>query len=69
MASGDGKLYAGPALLGQNKIAEAEPLLEAGYHALKEDEKAIPWNTRDAGMSLAIQGLIDLAKAKTSLTT
>ena len=52
------------ALLGQKKIAEAEPLLEAGYHALKEDEKAIPWNTRDAGMSLAIQGLIDLAKAK-----
>ncbi len=54
----------GAALLGQKKIAEAEPLLEAGYRELKENEKAIPWNTRDAGMSLAIQGLVDLAKAK-----
>jgi len=53
----------GVALLGQKKHAEAEPLLVAGYQGLKENEKAVPSNARDAGMLLAIQGLIDLARA------
>ena len=55
------KSMLGEALLGQNKPAEAEPLLLAGYKGLKQDEKAIPEKTRDECMTEAIQRLIVLA--------
>ena len=36
----------GGALLGQEKYAEASPLLEAGYQGFKQDEQAIPPQSR-----------------------
>src|SRR5208282_115216 len=57
------KSMLGEALLGQNKPAEARPLLVAGYEGLKEDEKAIPEIVHAERITEAIQRLIGLAAA------
>ena len=59
----DTKSMLGEALLGQKRLADAEPLLVVGYEGLKADEKAIPEVARQQRMSEAIQRLIDLALA------
>src|SRR5208282_2799223 len=54
------KSMLGEALLGQNRPAEAEPLLVAGYERLKQD---IPWEVGDDRVTEAIQRLVQLATA------
>ena len=51
------KSMLGEVLLGQNKPAEATPLLAAGYEGLKGDEKAIPEDSRRDCLTEAIQRL------------
>ncbi len=57
------KSMLGEALLGQKKLAEAEPRLVAGYEGLAQDKHAIPEAARDERMTEAVQRLIDLAAA------
>jgi tetratricopeptide (TPR) repeat protein len=52
----------GGALLGQEKYAEAAPFLEAGYEGLKQDEKAIPSQSRGL-LADALGRLVDVCQA------
>jgi eukaryotic-like serine/threonine-protein kinase len=52
----------GGALLGQNKYAEAEPLLLAGYEGMKQREAAIPEQGK-VRLPEALDRLIDLYTA------
>jgi serine/threonine protein kinase len=52
----------GGALLGQEKYAEAAPLLEAGYEGLKQDEKAIPPQSRFL-LADALSRLVEVCQA------
>ena len=52
----------GGALLGQKKYAEAALLLEAGYVGLKQDEKAIPPQSRFL-LAEALSGLVEVCQA------
>jgi hypothetical protein len=53
----------GGALLGQNKLAEAEPLLLDGYRGMKEREAAIPAQARPR-IPEALERLVRLYEAK-----
>ena len=59
MACGERKVHAGEVLLGQNKPAEAEPLITAGYECLNQDEVALAGDC----MKNAIRRLVELAAA------
>lgn len=56
------KSVLGGTLLGQNKYAEAEPLLIAGYEGMKQREKSIPLQAR-VRMAEAIERLVQLYEA------
>jgi eukaryotic-like serine/threonine-protein kinase len=56
------KSLLGGALLGKKKYAEGEPLLQAGYEGLKQDEKAIPPESK-INIAAALGRLIDLYDA------
>ena len=53
----------GGSLLGQNKYAEAEPLLLAGYEGLKQREETIPPIVRKPRLTEAIERLVRLYEA------
>jgi hypothetical protein len=53
----------GGALLGKNKLAEAEPLLLDGYRGMKEREAAIPAQGK-ARITEALERLVRLYEAK-----
>jgi tetratricopeptide (TPR) repeat protein len=54
----------GGALLGQNKLAEAEPLLLDGYRGMNEREAAIPAAAVKVLMREALERLVRLYEAK-----
>ena len=58
------KSMLGEALLRQNKPAEAEPLLVAGYEGLKQDDGPGVGVASDERMTEAIERLIDVARAR-----
>jgi serine/threonine protein kinase len=53
----------GEALLGQQKYAEAEPLLLAGYRGMKEREATIPQPVRKDRLAEALERLVRLYEA------
>jgi hypothetical protein len=52
----------GGALLGQNKYADAEPLLLAGYDGMKQREKTIPARSQNR-LTEALERLVQLYEA------
>ena len=50
----------GASLLGQNKLAEAEPLLIAGYQGLQRTVDGIPVPVRERRLTEALNNLIRL---------
>ena len=52
----------GGALLGQEKHADAEPLLRAGYEGMKLRVKKIPAAARGPRLAAALDRLIELAE-------
>ena len=57
------KSLLGHSLAGQNKHADAEPLLLTAYERMKEREAKIPASVRAARLTEALQRLIDLYTA------
>ena len=53
----------GAALLGQEKTADAEPLLRAGYEGMKQRADKIPPQTKLPRLGAALDRLIALAEA------
>ncbi len=58
----------GAALLGQKKLAEAEPLLLAGYRGMKEREASIPQEAKVLRIPEALERLVQLYEAKGDAT-
>jgi serine/threonine protein kinase/tetratricopeptide (TPR) repeat protein len=56
----DAKSMLGGALLGQQKFADAEPLLLDGYQGLKQTEAQIPDEDRDTALRDALDRLVEL---------
>jgi len=61
------KSMLGGVLLGQNKLAEAEPLLLDGYRGMRECESSIPW-TGKKRVPEALERLVRLYEAKGDAT-
>jgi hypothetical protein len=53
----------GAVLLGQEKYAEAEPLLLQGYKGLKQREAKLPANLRELRLREAVERLVQLYEA------
>jgi serine/threonine protein kinase len=65
------KSLLGVSLLGQKEFASAEPLLRAGYEAMKQRESQIPPQIRQARLNEALKRLVQLydASGKTAEAT
>jgi serine/threonine protein kinase/tetratricopeptide (TPR) repeat protein len=55
--------HLGAALLGQQKYAEAESLLLAGYEGMKQHEQAVEPRARDLSLRVALERLVQLYDA------
>jgi hypothetical protein len=55
--------YLGAALLGQQKYAEAEPLLLAGYQGMKQREQTVEPQASDLNLRVALERLVQLYHA------
>jgi hypothetical protein len=55
--------HLGAALVGQQKHAEAESLLLAGYEGMKQREQAVEPRARDLHLRVALERLVELYDA------